>query len=1117
MAVTATPLPAGEQATGRTTLPTSLPHQVRRVADRARVLVRLHGLAWFITTVCVAAIGCGLFDYWLRWQDLGLRLLCWGVFWTIALWAGRRHLYPAWRYRCTPLQAAGRIERRFPAIRDRLSHAVAFAQQGMEDPLAGSLLLRQEMVAQTESLASPLDFAECLDPWPTRRAIAAAWIAVSTIGLLGWLDPNSAVLAGKRLLAPWQEQPWPRRHMLAFADAPSVLAAGRDFEVELGDRNGRLPASVEIHYWFDGDEPAAIISQPMQPFGEKMLHRFPRIPRGFRYRATGGDDHGMPWQAVQVVQPPSVTQWELTLEAPPYSGLAGRVADGNCRALHGTRVGLRARASRPIAEAWLETDTVPDGEPIRLTVDADQYGFSLEASGGLWQIQQSGSFGFRLVDTSGLDSGVGQRWSIDAVPDLPPTVSLNRPASDQALTPQALVHLDAVVKDDLAIRSAELRYRRARPEASEEQTVVLITGPDRVTPDSPQVARRLEDGVQQTIQSTWDLSALEGLQPGERIDLRIVASDYLRQEGESVTRRITIISEDELADRVVQRRADMLAEIAEIARLQQQALARTAELEIQAREVGQLDQEDLDLLQGAELNQRQVQQQLGQRGTGVAARLAVLVADLESNRADPAAALPQLAALLATVEQLNATTLPQVQHQLVDGVKVAREILHRRGTQDQSAVEPQLREQLRALIAAAAEGQRETLQALQRVLGESSQWDSYRRLARDAGRIHRDQRELHQQTRQLRQETLTRDPRDLPDQARASLLRLAERQHELAMRFDAWRTAMQAAGQMLQDDDPRAAATLSATLDTVRRQGISGAMRDAAQGLEMNRLGQAEEQQGNLVNQLQAIHELLTNRTRQTASTTDGQPTDRRRQLLQQGLADALAHQTQLREATLESHRARPDPKSADRTGWPTRVAELAARQLAVQRDIAQLQVTVTELESFALALGDAVQWMGEAVDNLRRQDTGGDTQQAQQSAIDRLQLVLQTLAESAQDETSSAQDSVSADPGSDGPQAHDPRMLLAQLKLVLALQEEVNRSTARLAATASSPDRRVEDGARDARELARRQGVLAELVRRLTTAPESVPSTPTEDPTSPAPNLLDALEQALETKRKGD
>ena len=54
--------------------------KVRQVADRARQLVRLYGVSWFVAVVCLVALAVGCLDYLVRFEDFGIRLILFRYF-----------------------------------------------------------------------------------------------------------------------------------------------------------------------------------------------------------------------------------------------------------------------------------------------------------------------------------------------------------------------------------------------------------------------------------------------------------------------------------------------------------------------------------------------------------------------------------------------------------------------------------------------------------------------------------------------------------------------------------------------------------------------------------------------------------------------------------------------------------------------------------------------------------------------------------------------------------------------------------------------------------------------------------------------------------------------------
>ncbi len=960
--------------------------RMQQVARRARQLVRLYGLSWFLALACLAAVLAGLADYWIRFEDLGVRLISFGLLCLVVAWGFARFVLVAWRYRCSVLQAARKIEQLHPELGDRLTSAVAFAAESDDDESWGSTQLRRAVVTETEAATEGIDFSACLDRRPSYRALAAAGVVLSTIVVLAALDGPSVALAARRLLVPWGHDVWPRRHRLQWEQAPTRLAIGQDFEARLSDAGGSLPPRVEIQYWFEGDESSQIQSYAMKPVEGQMVHRLANVTRPFRYRAAGGDDQTMSWTALQLVEPPRITQCALTLHPPDYAGGAERHVDGGFRALAGTRVTLHGRTSKPLTGATLETDTVGGPARIPLELDSDRLGFSLDEQSQAWTVLQSGVYGIRLVDQQGLDVGVLSQWDVHVQRDSPPTVSLRQPVADLMVTPQARVKLAAIVKDDLAVRAVSLHWLHSTDPEGAAQVTALWTGPARVNVPS---ARDLleEEGVQATIQQVWDLASLGAMSPGQWLDFHVTAEDYKGQFGESAVRRLLLISREELEDRVGQHYSELLDEIAEVVRLQSDTRMQVWGLEIQAREAEQFAQQDLDQLQAAELNQRQVQQRLSGTEDGVAGEILQLLEQLDSNRIENPELATRLRQVQASLDQLHRTVLNSLQHQLVDAIKLVRP----QAVQADLSLEPAVREELLELFPPVLAGQQQVIDQLSALLGRLAQWDSYQRLAREVGRLKREQEELRSHTQQLRIETLSGDPDALTAQQRAGLKRLTQRQNDVALQFDTLATSMDKTRRELQPDDPLVAATLADALAMIRNESIGGVIRDVGRELDRKRLGQAVDGQQRVVTLLTRLQDLLAKRrdvqpTRQAETFSDAART-------LQGIRDR-------QDALLREMESASAPSRVQFEDWARRQQQLADELQRLERELEN-----GGLQAAAEAMRAARQALGRAAESARQQDltqtrsAARDAQQALEQVQQRIEAARQALTEALQDQ----------------------------------------------------------------------------------------------------------------------
>ncbi|MCU0960740.1 MAG: DUF4175 domain-containing protein [Pirellulaceae bacterium] len=1069
--------------------------RVRHVARRARRLVRLHGAGWFVTLVVLAALGLGYSDYWLRLEDPGVRLISSIVLGLVIAWSGHRFVWGAWRYRCTDLHAARRIERRFPALGDVVSSAVAFSTQAAEDDTAGSWELRRTVMDQAAAALAPVDCDACLSRRRTLRAVAMAVAMITTVLVLSVAHPSAVGLAARRLLQPWGVEAWPHRHQLVFTTAPARIAAGQDFEVEVIDARGRLPDVVQIHYWFDGDDVSSVETHTMQPLGDKLTHRLTHVTRGLRYRATGGDDVRMEWHAVQVMEPPRVITHDLHLTPPTYTGLPPSAATGHFRALQGTRVAVRLRVNKPLRAARLETTAM--GTPsaaLPMRLDEDRLGCTLEpTAASTWEVERSGSYWFRFVDEDELESGVQERWDVAVINDLPPVVTLRQPAADLLLTARATVTLAAEVKDDLAIRSVGLDFHGVRASVpGAAQRVELWSGPEQLSPAAAPTAADGEDGVHRAVTYDWDLSLIPGLEPGTELEYRLVAADYRPQEGAGATRRITILSPEEHDERLMQRQAEILAQIAEVARMQEQNSDQTGQLAGALRAAQQIGRADVDQLQGAELNQRQIDQRLVHPADGLAAQVAELLRDFERNRVDHPRMAQQLRRLETALQDVGDTLLTQIRRQLLAALKTARDVVQDGPPEGQPPAGPAAAA-LADLLADVQADQAEVVRALQQWLGELSQWDNVRRLTRDAGRLRRDQEEIRQRTDQLRAATLSKDVRELPEDLQADLSRMSEQQQAVARRWDAWSERLREADTRMAATAPHSANPLTAARQMLERLPISSGMRDAARDVSANRLGQAVDRQDETIRQLQQVQDRLAQREAPSRMEMAD-----RVAALAAGIPELLARQQRLEQQTRELHEVRPSPDAAA-DAWRAMLAGLVNEQAAVGEAVSELQQRSADITALAIVFQTAAEAATQAAGRLRADETGPVTWSWQQQVSHELQQVLAVLADaSAAPPAAPDAQPAATETAADESIQQDPALLL-QLKVVRMLQQELQRRTAALEEITRAAPAWDAQHVQLQQMLARRQDALADVLTRLGAPPSAPEVAPNESSAPPA------------------
>lgn len=831
-----------------------LRQKLATLRTRLRRLLAIHGVCCVVAAAAGAALSLGLLDYLLRVQDFGVRLM-FSV--TVAAVAG----WTAWRYLLRPLRIdwrdvdlARQVERWQPALGDRLRSSVEFLRQAEDDPLAGSPALRRAVIAQTTADAEELDFAAALDPRPVTRAAMVAAVVCLAAATVAALDPRAAALGLKRLALPFSTATWPRETQLTLRREVTRVARGQTFELEIAPAAGtQLPPEVRVHYrWQTGAGAPTEEVDRLPGVGGAVVARRENVTAPFAYRVEGGDDQTMPWIEVALVEPPQIAACEMRIVPPAYSGLKPQKADGQVRALVGSRLEVRASANKPLRTAALRLE---DNRvfPARLSGD----GLRLEIpapDGSEVAVEKSGPYWFELTDRDGLDAPAESRGQITAVPDAPPTALVEQPSVNLFVTPEATIRLRALVKDDLAVRRAALVFSRSDQPDEQAGELALYEGPATAPPLAE--AAPPPGGREVAVDRTWNLAEL-GLTPGVQLTFQVMAEDYRDQTGTSEPRRLSIITLRELKDRIGARQATLLAELDRILQMQRSGRGELAGLEAKWEAARQLDEADVHRIQAVELNQRQIDRVLTGRGDGLPSHIHAILADIVNNKIDSDDVGRLMEWLLAEIARVERECLTENARLLTAAVKAAQV------QYDEAAASSAPSAAVREGVAAAGKVQEQIIETLERMRMRLAEGDSFRRFDRDLAQLAREQDDLAKRTTEVGRRTLSRPWKELSPTDVAELRVLAGRQADLARRLDRILQEMAHASANLRQTDPLAADTVADACDEAARLGVAGQMRDGALAIQENQIGVALGLEKEIAEGLQDILNILANRRQQ--------------------------------------------------------------------------------------------------------------------------------------------------------------------------------------------------------------------------------------------------------------
>ncbi|MBI1904388.1 MAG: hypothetical protein HYS13_25105 [Planctomycetia bacterium] len=290
-------------------------------------------------------------------------------------------------------------------------------------------------------------------------------------------------------------------------------------------------------------------------------------------------------------------------------------------------------------------------------------------------------------------------------------------------------------------------------------------------------------------------------------------------------------------------------------------------------------------------------------------------------------------------------------------------------------------------VASAAARQDEVIAALEGVLGEMTQWDSYRRFFRDVNTLRKEHDDVAAETSRIAQKTLSKSTQQLDRGEQAGLNRAAERQAELARQFDLIQQRMEKMGQELQADDPLAADVLQDALHAARQSGLSGQMRDAAGQIRKNQMSQASQAQQKAGEGLRDVLDVLANRREHELS--------RLVKKLRQAEQDLAGLRQEQQRLNKQMHDAEQNQNEQERKRELERLTrEQQKLKEEAERQARQLQRLQQQKAGGKLA--GAAQRMSQAEQNASQGDAGGAQQEGEQAQKD-LEEAQQELAEARQ------------------------------------------------------------------------------------------------------------------------
>jgi hypothetical protein len=960
--------------------------RTRRLWNR-RAAIELAG--WLITAALLSLLIAGVFDYWFRLSDPGIRFLLSTallIFLLVLAWGLMRR----WRLsRWSDFQAASKIQDSFPHLGDRVASALEFLSQDEAEGPAGSLALRRAVVLDATASVEELPVAESARSIHLNKALSISVVLLLLGTALALWNPSSVKTALVRLALPWSDVEWPRYNSLEFINPPSIIARGEPFEVALVDLHGQLPEEVQIEYRYRLDGRRQTDTEVMQRVGDKMVARRNKVMREFEFRAIGGDHRSMPWKSVSVVDPPNLNSIELVAHPPEYSGLPPARLNGPARVLAGSSLSLEANSSVPLRGARLES---PLSEPVPLELVTPS---RVVLAPGRWVAtleqgrERLAEFQISLNGINGL-VGLATPQRLRIVDDPAPQVAWGEPSQDLYVLATAVIPITVRAADNLAISAAELGISvqpvgrvsevgeqeensgSATPNEPIERVLPLFSLESPPQLDALPATGTLLDEREFRI----DLSLGDyGVSAGSILSLEARATDFRPQSGRtSNLRRITIISMADLESRLAAQQTEILRRLEQA--LQDQRASRQDSLDAVGMSPADLAAERARLSQfgRARSGQQKVRNQLVAPRDGVLDLLTALRQEIVVNQLQRPELWSQLETIRDAITRLEKTPLPEAEQSLTDMRKQLEGLVGKNPPTKPSLVPASERLEL---------AQQDIITTLEQLIEQLAAWSDAERFVRELATLESMERELAANTAAaaVRQAQARARQEELPQE---DINRMAAQQTELTRRAEKLFEAMRqmTGASSLQSDFAK---RLSDAVNQADQQQLTRQMAAAARDAERRQLGRAAESQQRAADTLAELLGLL----RDTAPTDPGELAAELRKLQQQ-LADLRQELEESAAKSDESRQALAD-KMGQLARQLNRMTAAAASQSMQQASANAVPKEGASAEQKQQQVDQAQQQANRAQRELAERIAELEQQQ-QQRLLERLAIVLQEL-----------------------------------------------------------------------------------------------------------------------------
>lgn len=460
-----------------------------------------------------------------------------------------------------PLAVA--VERRFPALGDRLISAVQLARESDPERYGMSGQLIADEVEEATRAVEGIRLADVVDSRKVAR--------IGLLGLLALLLPAAAAVADPAAATIWfqrnvllRDVRWPQKTWLEvdperFPGGVARIVRGDDLVVSARSAGEIHPERVTI-LWTDSEGEGGRATMKSDLANHLYRHEFSDIAFPMTFHLEGGDDVTREYR-IELMEPPEARDVEVTVGFPEYARrepVACDLAAGDPEMLPGGHVTIRGRSSKPLASMQALLGETEEGAVAGEVKGGDRFEVTLRP-------EKTALVGIRLRDTDGLSNpSLAPRFLLRVVPDREPKVRLQAEGIGPMVVPVAVIPYVVRVRDDVRAVAGRLETSRSLPDREAPETSSTALPADALGGPTAQVRGELE------------LGPLE-LVPGSFLRIVAFAADEAQpqaHEGRSDALALKVVSIEDFLNEMLRRQQEQRRDFEQLIEREKRLSAR---------------------------------------------------------------------------------------------------------------------------------------------------------------------------------------------------------------------------------------------------------------------------------------------------------------------------------------------------------------------------------------------------------------------------------------------------------------------------------------------------------------------------------------------------------------